>query len=86
MLPCLFFIHFCFITVRCLLSGVFIQAVTHGRFLFLDRRTFPSGLGEKQVGKSGIVAVYNKVNIPVISETVLILTDRDRLRPCLIVP
>lgn len=72
--------------MRCLLPGIFIQAVTHGRFLLLDWRTFPPGLGEKQVGKSGIAAVYNKVNIPVISETVLILTDRDRLRPCLIVP
>lgn len=28
-----------------------------------------------------MAAVYNKGNIPVISETVLILTDRDCLRP-----
>ena len=32
-----------------------------------------------------MAAVYDKVNIPVISETVLILTDRDCLRPCFII-
>ena len=32
-----------------------------------------------------MAAVYNKVNIPVIAETVFVLTDRDRLCPCFIV-
>ena len=32
-----------------------------------------------------MAVVYNKVNIPVISETAFILTDWDCLRPCFII-
>lgn len=46
LLPYLLFFHFWFIAMCCLLSGIFIQAVTDRRPL-LRQRTLPSGLGEK---------------------------------------
>ena len=72
--------------MRRLLPGAFIQAVTDRRFLLLSLHTLPPCLRKEQVGKSGIAAVHNKIDIPVMPETVLILTDRYRLRPCFVVP